>query len=296
MVDSIYMETSVCPWPKRYWDKSFLRDFLKALGLSRQKIKKHCSNQNEVIERLLSEDFSIPFNIDLLNDEMVSPIYLGQTCSVVFEDKIFLALNKASKVHSQSHRYSQTDTAQSYLRSIGKGSFFYHFNQKDRDKGLLYRLDYETSGLLIFIKSRDIHERITLSRDFYIKKKIYQALVKGDARGIEGSVEHYLSPFSTKGMTVKASSHEITGARLAKLKILEVQYDQDSNLSRIVIQIYTGLRHQIRVQLKSLGFPIVGDTLYGDGEDVESKLFLHACKYEIQFDGHSYTFRCDPSW
>ena len=68
-----------------------------------------------------------------------------------------------------------------------------------------------------------------------------------------------------------------------KILINKVNYNSEKNCSLLMIKLKTSLRHQIRAQLSYLGYPILGDELYGGSSSL--RIFLHAFYYEIPLDG-----------
>ena len=64
-----------------------------------------------------------------------------------------------------------------------------------------------------------------------------------------------------------------------KILIKKIHYNSEKNCSLLMVKLKTGLRHQIRAQLSYLGYPILGDELYGGSSSL--RIFLHAFYYEI---------------
>ena len=138
------------------------------------------------------------------------------------------------------------------------------------DRGLLYRLDLETSGLLLLTKDKELLKQAR--EGSFVKKKVYCALVEGDYDGPK-KLSHTLT---TTGKKIKADPK----GKEAHLKIISSEYLLNNNMSLLEVELKEGLRHQIRVQLSLAGFPIVGDELYGG---IPNNLFgLHCLRYETK--------------
>lgn len=130
---------------------------------------------------------------------------------------------------------------------------------------IVHRLDRAASGVILLA-----HKKKTaawFSRQFETRQvdKVYQAIVHGhfpEPRCID-------VPLSGKS----AISH-----------VTPVQYDQQSDSTRVEVNIETGRKHQIRQHLATAGFPIVGDRLYGNTTD-KTDLKLVSCSLALLAEG-----------
>lgn len=145
--------------------------------------------------------------------------------------------------------------------------------------GIVHRLDKETSGLIIITKNIKAHEYISgLFRNRNIIKK-YHAIVKGFFIPSKTIIENHIGrhPIHRKKMAVlkKGGKESIT--------IVEntIHYKDYSFLD---IKLKTGRTHQIRVHLSNLGYPILGDTIYGRKDKLFSEVPLCLVAYKIVFD------------
>ena len=152
---------------------------------------------------------------------------------------------------------------------------------------ICHRLDFETSGLLLVAKNKDAQEFYQVQfKNRQIKKK-YLALVLGQPEKRKLVVEGFLSraqkkPFKFESsITVKKEdnldhkSFKILGKKSrwskTEFKVLETKkikvfkekkYQKFNEISLIEARPYTGRRHQIRIHLSHLGYPILGDKVY----------------------------------
>ena len=138
-------------------------------------------------------------------------------------------------------------------------------------------MDFGTSGLLILAKSNEKYEEIRSNFLNIVRNKYYLAVVKGDFK-FKGKFEHFLKSSGKSGSKQQVFSEKISDSVMGSLQVFKVLYQNGYSL--LLVKLQTGLRHQIGAQLSYLGFPIVGDELYG-GEKSE-RMFLHAWRYEIQ--------------
>ncbi len=142
--------------------------------------------------------------------------------------------------------------------------------------GIVHRLDKETSGCIVVAKNDMAHQN--LSAQFGDRKvlKVYLALVAGRLKKTSGTIETSIGrhPVNRKKMAVL----EGTRGRNAKTDYRVVQ--QLENASLVECTLHTGRTHQIRVHLKHLGHPLLGDKLYGGSKiaDAFPRQMLHAWK------------------
>lgn len=182
---------------------------------------------------------------------------------ILFEDDLFVALDKPAGLASDQTKDPHRDSAFSLLKS----------QRKDLKPVLLHRLDRDTSGVLLFCIDPDFNEAAAqLFRDRRIRKE-YQCLVRGSFPRTPQLIKNYLKLEkinSRKGRMVKTHS----GGQSA---ITEFRFiSASSQFSFLEAWPYTGRTHQIRVHAAELGYPIVGDRLYGKLTTADSRLFLHA--------------------
>jgi 23S rRNA pseudouridine1911/1915/1917 synthase len=107
-----------------------------------------------------------------------------------------------------------------------------------------------------------------------MKRKVYLAIVDGEFNQ-EGFHRQNFASFGAKGEKQVLSNS--VDAQVAESEIYFLE-KVGTNQSLVMVILKTGIRHQIRAQLSSLGFPILGDTLYGGPE--APRLFLHSWLYE----------------
>lgn len=254
------------------WDNLGL--FLTDLGISKNRQKNLIANKKYLNKKLFSRE-AVELPIDLINVNLVSPKYIGPKIEKIEDNKLFLALSKPTKVHSLPLNYSESDNILSFIRMDEKNAEIFFINKYSYEKGLLYRLDYETSGLILLAKDELFYNSF---RNKIKKNKYYLAVVQGDIKN-DFSYAHHISYFGEKGAIGKVTAEATKNAHLEGKKIA---FDQKNNQSLVLIKLSEGMRHQIRIQLSHEGNPIIGDPIYGLVKS--TRMFLHSFCYEFFYN------------
>lgn len=142
--------------------------------------------------------------------------------------------------------------------------------------GIVHRLDRDTSGLMVIARNERVRQYLINQFKSHSVKKGYLVLVKGSLAPAKGVIEAPIGrdPVNRKRMAVVSSGRE---ARTA-YKVL--QYLED--YTYLEANIETGRTHQIRVHFSAIGYPIVGDAMYGVKSPILPRQFLHAYSLELR--------------
>jgi len=196
---------------------------------------------------------------------------------IVYEDADLLVVNKAAGmvVHPAPGHHDDT-LVNALLARYAKLCV----NESDVRPGIVHRLDRDTSGLLIVAKNMHTQAALVEQMKRHEVVKRYLALVEGTVALDSGTIDAPIgrNPRHRQQMAITAS-----GSREARthFRVLE----RFSHYTLLLLQLETGRTHQIRVHLKAIGHPVVGDSVYGSGRKHASMLaqrqFLHA--YQLQF-------------
>ena len=192
---------------------------------------------------------------------------------VLYEDNHLIAVYKPSGVLTQgdeSGDLNLMDEVKSYLKEKYNkpGNVFL---------GLLHRLDRPICGVVLFARTSKGASR--LSEQFRNRKieKIYHALVLGEPEKSSGKLVNYLQKDKERRKAFLANEGE--GDR-AELSFEVVKSNRKFSLLKILLG--TGKFHQIRAQLSSAGFPIVGDVKYGAPSALPDKS-IALCATSLRF-------------
>lgn len=209
------------------------------------------------------------------------PIYAGDTLSVnftrpfvvfshpriklVYEDNDIIVINKGSGILSVSTDNVKDGTAYSILRD--------YLKKKDPRLMLfvVHRLDRDTSGLMMFAKNVEAKEAMQHNWNNMVLGRRYVAVVEGKVEQEEGVVKSYLA--ETSQFEVYSTQNPDEG-QLAITRFKRLQCNNGYSLMELSLD--TGRKNQIRVHMKDLGHPIVGDRKYGAKASPIHRLGLHA--------------------
>lgn len=198
--------------------------------------------------------------------------------NVCFEDENLFVVNKPRAMHSVRQREGEevtlADLVYASFSEIRVKSISDITRREEGEAGLVQRLDYFTSGLVMGAKRRDVWEEI--HHDILSGKieKSYLALVEGSLEEPKKSIELSLEECDG-GRRMRASER-------GRATISEVQMIRELPTMKTSVVRITGrsfVRHQVRVHLASIGHPLVGDSVYGSERELPDNLsgfLLHA--------------------
>lgn len=129
--------------------------------------------------------------------------------------------------------------------------------------GIVHRIDKDTSGLLIVAKNDSSHLRLAEQIKEHSFEREYRAIVLGNLKEDSGEINAPIGrdKRDRKRMAVTADGREA----ITKYEVLERFSAMGHSYTFVKCVLHTGRTHQIRVHMKSLGHPLLGDSLYGGG-------------------------------
>ncbi|MEF9951438.1 MAG: RluA family pseudouridine synthase [Clostridium sp.] len=188
---------------------------------------------------------------------------------VVYEDEDILVVNKPPfmVVHPTKSKHSGTlaNALTYYFRSRGDRTII----------RLVNRLDRDTSGLVIIAKSQFAHMAMAKKMEKDEIEKTYITLVDGCLEG-SGTINEPIGRPTEESLmrgVMEGGQNAVT-----HYEVLE----SSSHASKVKVILETGRCHQIRVHMKHIGHPIVGDTLYFKESNIINRQALHA--YRLRFN------------
>lgn len=196
---------------------------------------------------------------------------------IVYEDADFLVINKAAGmvVHPAPGHYDDTLVNALLARYPELRS-----HQEDLRPGIVHRLDRDTSGLLIVAKNLHTQVKLIDQMKAHEIEKRYLTLVEGIVTQERGSIDAPIGrdPRNRQHMTITSVDSRDA---ITHFKVQE----RFGHHTLLLLQLETGRTHQIRVHLKAIGYPVVGDPIYGTGRIrygiTLKRQFLHA--FQLRF-------------
>ena len=205
---------------------------------------------------------------------------------IIYEDDFVLALCKPAgmlvhkpRLNPEKAAFQSSETLTEWVLKRYPEVSKVGDNTEER-AGIVHRLDRETSGVILIAKTQEAFEFIKKQFQEREIKKQYLTLVNGVLKG-RGLIN---KPIGLKPGTVKRT---VRAKNMKMVKEAVTEYEAIENFDRatlVRVKPHTGRTHQIRVHLLSIGFPVVGDSLYG-GTKRETfglkRQFLHAESLEF---------------
>ncbi len=191
---------------------------------------------------------------------------MADQIEILFEDNNVIAANKQEGLASIAENDTTIESLHSLLeKKYGQKLFIVH------------RLDKEVSGVILFAKNPETHKYLNDRFAERKVKKYYTAVVHGTIKENDGVIKKPIREFGSGRMGVDDRK-----GKPSETKFHVVQRFRDYTL--LELNPSTGRRHQLRVHLYSIGFPIVGDLRYGDKTIQEKylRIMLHAKSLEFQ--------------
>ena len=196
--------------------------------------------------------------------------------SVIYEDEDILVIDKPAGMVVHPAPGHRRDTVANAL--LGRLPGIEEVGDEQRP-GIVHRLDMDTSGLMVAAKNRRAHRHVSGQIKDRSVLKGYTALAKGNIDPPEGVIKARIGRDNRnrKRMAVVELGRE------AETSYRAVESAPGYTLLEVIPK--TGRTHQIRVHLSALGYPIVGDALYGGKDPRLERQFLHAHLLGIRLPG-----------
>ena len=187
---------------------------------------------------------------------------------IIYEDDFLLILNKPAKIETHP-------TCANYEHTLSNGiKYYYNSINLKRKIRPVSRLDKETSGVIIFAKDQYTQEELVKQMKNDIFKKEYIAVVEGIIENDNGEI---VANIARKENSILERCVTEKGA-YAKTNYEVLKRIENENLKATVVKLKleTGRTHQIRVHMKYIGHPLIGDFLYGSKSEKIDRQALHS--------------------
>jgi 23S rRNA pseudouridine1911/1915/1917 synthase len=215
---------------------------------------------------------------------------------ILYEDDFIVCINKPAGllVHDDGSKKKTPTVVDWFLeyipsaQGVGESGFSQQGNELNRS-GIVHRLDRDTSGVLLLVKNQQTYEFFKKQfKDRAIKKE-YRSLVYGRMKNKWGTINRPIGR-SPRDFRLRSAEQGVVGIRreaCTHWECLKTGSYHGEDFSYLKLLPKTGRMHQLRVHLKSIGRPIVGDVLYANSKMKNSnnldldRLGLHAFSLEF---------------
>ena len=185
--------------------------------------------------------------------------------NLLYEDEHLLVIEKSAGLLSVATEKENEETAFSILKSYVKKS------HHRAELHIVHRLDRDTSGIMMFAKTKEIQQNLQDNWENAVTKRIYYAVVEGHVQNAEGEIVSSLK--ENKSLMMYSSKIPGDGQKaVTRYRVLK----SNARYTLLEVSLQTGRKNQIRVHLQDIGHSIAGDKKYGAVTDPLRRLALHA--------------------
>ncbi len=209
--------------------------------------------------------------------------------NVLYEDNHIIVVEKKPNILSQSDITGDID-----LLSMVKKYIKERYNKPGNVYvGLVHRLDRPVGGIMVFAKTSKAAKRLNEQIKNHEFKKTYLAVLDGTLKNKNDKLVNYLyKDEKLKKSMVVDKSH--LKAKLSELNYEVIGYNDDKTI--VKINLITGRHHQIRVQFSNIGYPLVGDQLYGKENKKQIMLYAYKLEFIHPTTKEKMTYQILPEW
>ncbi len=235
---------------------------------SRTAIKSMLAHKQITVGDMVTTQFDLPLTrgqMVYLNKKKSAEKPRFRGLRIVHEDADVIVIDKTSGLLSMASDKEKIKTAYSILSEYVK-----RFDPKNLIF-IVHRLDRETSGLMMFARSKKAQEILQKDWNESIIERSYVVVVEGKVDNPEGTVTSWLK--ENKALVMFSSQTPDDGQKaVTHYKVLKTS----EHFSLLEVRLETGRKNQIRVHMKDIGHPVAGDKKYGAKLNPIGQMGLHA--------------------
>lgn len=252
-------------------EQSELMTFMLAKmgGMSRNAIKSLLAHRQVMVNDKITTQFNLALNV---GDTVVVSSSRGNVelshpkLKIIFEDQYLIVVEKKEGLLTVSTGKGDETTAFSILKNYVKKS------SPQNRIFVVHRIDRETSGIIVFAKTREIQLAMQEHWHEVVTSRVYVALVDGK---VEKQSDTIVTWLTENEKSLKIHSSEIDNGGQQAITHYHCVKSNDK-FSLLEIELETGRKNQIRVHMQGIGHPIVGDKKYGSFGTPIARMGLHA--------------------
>ena len=199
---------------------------------------------------------------------------------IIYEDDNVIVLNKPAGVLSQNAESSKSPSISDFL--VKHYPEIKNVGEDEMKFGVVHRLDKDTSGVIITAKNNQAFEFLKDQFKNRKTRKIYTALIYGNIKPKEDEINLKIGRSKTNpNMQTAIDTKKKKNIKAREAQTIYKTIEKFKDYSLLEVSLKTGRMHQIRVHLKAIGYPIVGDQKYFfkkyKNKDLKlNRQFLHA--------------------
>lgn len=267
--------------PKSF-DGKYLKDFLTSQGFSQELIKHLKKTLDLDMFHILQTGEEL--KIDIIEDEqsLINPNY-ELKYDIMFEDEDMIIVNKPADMPIHPSQGNHNNTLGNALAA--------HFDSANFVYRPITRLDRDTSGVCLIAKNKFSASLFSSQIEKNIIKRTYIGIVKGNIYNtlhINPKLKdiEYLENMSDLEILINSPIKRVNDSTIercvapdgdkAVTKVFALNYIKKYDVSICKFLLYTGRTHQIRVHMRHIGHPIIGDFLYNPDYTLINRQALHS--------------------
>ena len=229
--------------------------------------------------RAVNVNGTLRFNHETVHVGEIITVDLGENRSeygleegvvdVIYEDEDIVAVNKSPFIVVHPTGTHLTGTLLNYMES------WFRQNGILEKVRFISRLDRDTSGILLIAKNRYAHHCMSQAHQAMMMQKTYVALIEGKMKRKEGEINAPIGRRENDG--IKREVMEDGQTAITKYKVLK----EGEKFSLVELTPVTGRTHQLRCHMAYIGYPLIGDSLYGGNMEYMNRQALHSVTLEF---------------
>ncbi len=227
-------------------------------NIPRGKVKSYLEHRQISVNGIVTTKYDHPLKVgDTVKISMSEGSVKTHGVEVIYEDEYLLAVNKPAKLLSVPTEKEKERSVYTRLLENRRGELY-----------VIHRLDRDTSGVLLFAKKREICTKLQDNWNEAVKLREYMAICEGHFEKKKGRCDSLIT---------ENSVHRMYSGYEGKRAITDYEViREEGDYSLVRLRLLTGRKNQIRVHMKEIGNPVVGDKKYGSETNPIGRLGLHA--------------------